>query len=626
LKKYLGFTIVKELMVQVRFKTILSFIFIFLCSTEYSSAVKYYVNDGSLTGDIFCTAVGADGAGRGLAAGSPCATVTYVINNYVLAFNDTVKIDAGTYTESVIVTSADVGANGAPLVFQGAGKTLTIFSNTNFIWDIQAACSFVTIKNMKCTCSINNHVIITSATSTYVKIDNCDLYVNPASSTCGVQLSGDYDEITNCSVTSSGFGVRLFGSSISVLRNVITNTFYSSNAIGIWLNGSNNSFIKQNKCYASAGGEYGLQVVNGGSNCYFHNNYFANYKTGVFCNDGTAIASRFKFNSIYATQFAFYGRPRQWDINSNIFYTTSSNAAEYCFYNVNSPGDDPTTLNRNLYYHPSGATIAQFSATNYVALANLKAGTAYEVNGYEGNPQYSAPATGNLDLTAGSIAIDKTNVPIEGLTVDVRNAARPTAAGTLDIGAYEYGAWVLPIGLLYFNAIQVKDAVLIKWTTASETNNDYFVVERSNDAVNFHGIGVIHGAGNSMQFLNYKLYDREGLNGIIYYRLKQVDLDGAFTYSKIVPLSFEYNSGFSVYPNLISQHSFEVTIHHENRKGPVDILLYTLSGVLIAEEKKLPEPHASEYTFRLDKPLAPGYYILKVSTTKGCNAQKVVVY
>jgi hypothetical protein len=254
----------------------------------------------------------------------------------------------------------------------------------------------------------------------------------------------------------------------------------------------------------------------------------------------------------------------------------------------------------------------------------VASGRGFEANGYEGDPKYSAPASGNLDLTLGSIAIDKTILPIEGLTIDVRNAPRPTS--NLDIGAYEYGVYPLPIELLYFNATPVKDAVLLTWTTASETNNDYFVVERSSDALNFHSIGTVRGAGNSIQLLNYRMYDREGLGGIIYYRLKQVDYDGKFAYSKIIPVRFEFNSSFSVYPNLVSQNNFEITIHQENRKGPVDITLYSLTGILIAEEKKLPEPNAINYTFNLDKPIAAGYYILKVNSAKGSNTEKIIVY
>jgi hypothetical protein len=110
----------------------------------------------------------------------------------------------------------------------------------------------------------------------------------------------------------------------------------------------------------------------------------------------------------------------------------------------------------------------------------------------------------------------------------------------------------LPIELLDFTAkYNGKDAVDLKWVTATELNNDYFTVERSADAANFNEILNKDGAGNSTHTIHYKAIDAEPLSGLTYYRLKQTDFDGKFSYSKIVPvetdkISFEvintYNS------------------------------------------------------------------------------------
>jgi hypothetical protein len=91
----------------------------------------------------------------------------------------------------------------------------------------------------------------------------------------------------------------------------------------------------------------------------------------------------------------------------------------------------------------------------------------------------------------------------------------------------------LPITLIDFSATNVNDEVLVNWSTASETNNDYFVVEASADAVNFSEVGRVKGAGNSNAILNYSLTDEQPLQGISYYRLKQVDFNGAYTYSDV---------------------------------------------------------------------------------------------
>ena len=84
----------------------------------------------------------------------------------------------------------------------------------------------------------------------------------------------------------------------------------------------------------------------------------------------------------------------------------------------------------------------------------------------------------------------------------------------------------LPINLLYFNAKCDNNKVDVSWSTATETNNDHFTVERSSDAQNWQFLRKIAGAGNSNAVLNYNITDANPLGGISYYRLKQTDFDG----------------------------------------------------------------------------------------------------
>jgi len=97
----------------------------------------------------------------------------------------------------------------------------------------------------------------------------------------------------------------------------------------------------------------------------------------------------------------------------------------------------------------------------------------------------------------------------------------------------------LPIELLSFSAKAAKGEVKLAWITAAEINNDYFTIERSRDGENFESIIVVDGAGNSTQQLLYQSIDGEPLNGISYYRLKQTDYDGKFSYSDVVPVRFD---------------------------------------------------------------------------------------
>ena len=109
----------------------------------------------------------------------------------------------------------------------------------------------------------------------------------------------------------------------------------------------------------------------------------------------------------------------------------------------------------------------------------------------------------------------------------------------------------LPIELVFFSAKENNGIVDLLWETASEIDNDYFTIERSNDGINYEVIENVNGAGNSSQSITYVTKDRSPLNGVSYYRLKQTDFDGQFLYSKIKSVknnSLE-NSMLSLYPN-----------------------------------------------------------------------------
>ena len=98
-------------------------------------------------------------------------------------------------------------------------------------------------------------------------------------------------------------------------------------------------------------------------------------------------------------------------------------------------------------------------------------------------------------------------------------------------------ASLLPIELVLFNATLQENVVGLNWTTASEINNDYFSIERSGDANYWNVISLIRSLGNSQTTKSYSVFDYNPLSDISYYRLKQTDISGRFTYSKIISIS-----------------------------------------------------------------------------------------
>ena len=115
----------------------------------------------------------------------------------------------------------------------------------------------------------------------------------------------------------------------------------------------------------------------------------------------------------------------------------------------------------------------------------------------------------------------------------------------------------LPIKLLYFNARAEEGKVKLDWSTATEINNDYFTIEKSIDSKEFYPIGNVSGSGNSTQKLQYYFDDTKPFFGISYYRLRQTDFDGTFTYSDAVPVNYKKAAGnYSIFPNPASNSAF----------------------------------------------------------------------
>jgi trimeric autotransporter adhesin len=116
---------------------------------------------------------------------------------------------------------------------------------------------------------------------------------------------------------------------------------------------------------------------------------------------------------------------------------------------------------------------------------------------------------------------------------------------------------LLPITLLSFNAaLQTNKTVLVKWATAQEVNNKLFLVEKSvNGGVSFNTIGTVNAIGNSSIVSNYNFTDLSPQQGVNLYRLKQMDLDGKFTYSKVVAISLSQTKTnyYSLYPTITNQ-------------------------------------------------------------------------
>jgi hypothetical protein len=110
----------------------------------------------------------------------------------------------------------------------------------------------------------------------------------------------------------------------------------------------------------------------------------------------------------------------------------------------------------------------------------------------------------------------------------------------------------LPVELIEFTAVPVNNEVVdVNWVTASEINNDYFVIERSKNGLNFVSVDSVksYGDGNSEETQSYSYNDENPYSGVSYYRLRQVDFDKKYSYSNIEIVNFEGLMAISLFPN-----------------------------------------------------------------------------
>jgi len=103
-----------------------------------------------------------------------------------------------------------------------------------------------------------------------------------------------------------------------------------------------------------------------------------------------------------------------------------------------------------------------------------------------------------------------------------------------------YGTPTLPVELINFEANKINGKVQLNWTTASENNNDQFIIEQSNDNLEYKEIGAVAGAGTSNTLNQYSFLHDQPFVGINYYRLKQLDLNGTFEYSNIISVRIKF--------------------------------------------------------------------------------------
>jgi hypothetical protein len=145
-----------------------------------------------------------------------------------------------------------------------------------------------------------------------------------------------------------------------------------------------------------------------------------------------------------------------------------------------------------------------------------------------------------------------------GAAIDSRSSIIAGGAGGSGIVLLRYVVnSSLPVRWGTFTASVQSNDVLLKWATLQETNTSHFKIQHSTDGNNWNTIGTVAAAGNSQQNNNYSFVHTSPTNGINYYRLQQLDIDGHGLYSKTAMINISANS-LRIYPNPVQHGIFSI--------------------------------------------------------------------
>ena len=253
----------------------------------------------------------------------------------------------------------------------------------------------------------------------------------------------------------------------------------------------------------------------------------------------------------------------------------------------------------------AGTDITIVLPTNTATLEGSSSGTATSYNW----TKISGPTQGTIvSPNSSSTVISNLTAGQYYFQLKVLNSAGQSASDTVRITT----SGVLPVKLSQFNAVNSDNKVLLQWETATEKDFNYYAIERSEDGKNFSVIGQLDANKIDETNKSYNFSDNSPLNGINYYRLAMVDLNGSKDYSKTVSAANKSKLTFSLKSLLISTRSANIKIElNSNDAQSINMLVADVSGRILLTnqihlsrgnniiDKKLPSVNTGIYFIKL---------------------------
>jgi hypothetical protein len=181
----------------------------------------------------------------------------------------------------------------------------------------------------------------------------------------------------------------------------------------------------------------------------------------------------------------------------------------------------------------------------------------------------------------------------------------------------------MPVTWTNFTVVPKDENVLLTWGTSEEKNSNLFIIERGTDIHSFQPIGEVKAAGNAKTNLNYSFIDFSSGNGLVYYRIKEVDIDGNINYSDIRAIENSNNDILiKAFPNPIQTEgelSILVNVHQESES--FQVVIYDAVG----QEVLRSSVHGGKNSIKLPESMSSGVYHVFVNTDEIVFSEKLIV-
>lgn len=236
------------------------------------------------------------------------------------------------------------------------------------------------------------------------------------------------------------------------------------------------------------------------------------------------------------------------------------------------------------------------------------------------NPYLGGVSDGHADLSQTNSVCAVINVnPYAGSI-----AGGHSSSSMLNVSPAQCLSAVLPIELLSFDAKLNSTEVDISWATASETNCDYFLIEKTINESKYEQVAVVKGAGTSTQKLNYKTTDTKPYSGISYYRLTQTDFDGSSHVSGLVAIDNEKMAS-KLFPNPITGEGRKLSVFCSSScDDKLNFILKNFIGELLYSINLELKKGANEFPISIPV-LANGIYYVELKSLEKSEVVKLVI-